>query len=457
MLDVIWSVAAFVVAIGVLISFHEFGHFWVARRLGVKVLRYSVGFGKPLWRRVGADGVEYVIAALPLGGYVKMLDEREGDVPPADAPRAFNRQAPWRRIAIVSAGPAANFLMAFVAYWIVYVAGIAGLKPIIDAPAPNTLAAAAGLQEGDTIIALNGEPVPTFQVLRTELIELALASEQVLLDVQPRLGPARKQWLPLAGARVDPEYLFEDLGINPVQPVIPPVLSEVVPGESAAAAGFQAGDRLLAYRGAGGAGDVLRSWQQWATYLRAHPGDVVEVDVQRGDQQQSLTVIIGREQRDDGTALGRFGARVDVPDGLWDNLTTEHRLSFWAAAPAAAAQTARMSALTLKMMYRMVLGDVSVKNVTGPIQIAQFAGYTASIGLVSFLSFIAIMSVSLAVLNLLPVPVLDGGHLLYYTVEMVKGSPLSERAQVVGQQVGLTLLVALMGLAFYNDILRLIN
>ena len=456
MLDVIWSVAAFIVAIGVLISFHEFGHFWVARRLGVKVLRYSIGFGRPLWQRVGRDGVEYVVAALPLGGYVKMLDEREGDVPPADAGRAFNRQSPARRIAIVAAGPLANFLLAIVAYWIVYVAGITAPKPVIAEPPAGSRAAVAGLQAGEEILTLNGVAIPTFQVLRTELIERALNGEAVTLRVRDAGGAERDAALPLAGARVDPEYLFEDLGLSPYDPDIPPVLAEIIPGGAAAAAGFQAGDRLLAFRTSSATAE-LRSWQQWALWLRAHPGDAVEVDVQRGAERVTLTVIIGQEQRSDGTAIGRFGARVDVPAGLWDNLMTEHRLSVWAAAPAAVAQTGRMSALTLKMLYRMVLGDVSVKNVTGPIQIAQFAGYTASIGLVSFLSFIAIMSVSLAVLNLLPVPVLDGGHLLYYFVEMAKGSPLSERAQAVGQQVGLTLLIALMGLAFYNDILRLIQ
>ena len=456
MLEVLWSAAAFIVALGVLVSFHEFGHFWVARTLGVKVLRYSIGFGKALWRRVGADGVEYVIAAVPLGGYVKMLDEREGDVAPAELPRAFNRQKPWKRILIVAAGPFANFLLAFVAYWIVYVAGVTGLKPVIAEPPAQSRAAAAGLHGGDEIVAIEGETVPTFQVLRTELIDRALDSGSVELTVRDAGGAVRTHALNLLGARVDPEFLFDDVGLAPLEPPIPPVLAEVMRGEPAEAAGFRPGDKLVAYRAHGDAGPI-ESWQQWAKWLRAHPGEAVEVDIDRAGRRQTLTVILASEGRDETEAQGRFGARVDVPAGLWDNLATEHRLSVGAAAIAAMAQTARMSALTLKMLYRMVLGDVSVKNVTGPIQIAQFAGYTASIGLVSFLSFIAIMSVSLAVLNLLPVPVLDGGHLLYYLVELVKGSPLSERAQAVGQQVGLTLLIALMGLAFYNDILRLIH
>lgn len=452
MLDVLWSAAAFIIAIGLLVAFHEYGHFWVARRLGVKVLRYSIGFGKPLWRRTGRDGVEYVLAAVPLGGYVKMLDEREGEVAPADLPRAFNRQNVWTRIAIVAAGPAANFLLAVVAYWLVFVAGVTGMKPILAEPPAASRAAAAGLKQNEEILRLNGEEVVTFQVLRTELINRALDASTVSLEVRAPDGSVRTVLLNLDGVRVDPEFLFDDLGVNPYQPALPPVLAEIVKGEAAETAGFKSGDRLLSYNGI-----AIQSWQQWAAWLRAHPGEMVTVQLERGGATLTLTPIVGSEPRSDGVTQGRFGARVDVPAGLWDNLTTEHRLNGLAAVPAAIAQTLRMSGLTLKMLWRMVLGDVSVKNVSGPIQIAQFAGYSASIGLVSFLSFIAIVSVSLFVLNLLPVPVLDGGHLLYFAVEVIKGSPLSERVQAMGQQVGITLLVALMGLAFYNDILSLIN
>jgi regulator of sigma E protease len=456
MLSVLWQAAAFIVAIGVLISFHEFGHFWVARRLGVKVLRYSIGFGRALWRRQGADGVEYVIAAVPLGGYVKMLDEREGDVPPSEAHRAFNRQGVWTRIAIVAAGPAANFLLAIATYWVVLTIGIDGLRPVIGEPGAHSRAALAGLRAGDEILAVNGDAVPTQQALRTKLMMSALFADGVVLDVRSAGGQQRQAPLALDGVRLDPEFLFDDLGLTGYQPDIPPVLGTVLPGGPAEAAGFKAGDRLVAWDSSFDRG-AIRSWQQWAAWARSHPGDAVEVEIERDGRRQSLTVILASEARGEGPPLGRFGAVVDVPAALWDNLRTEHRLGVWAAVPAAVVETGRMSALTLAMLYYMVLGDVSVKNVTGPIQIAQFAGYTASIGLVSFLSFIAIMSVSLAVLNLLPVPVLDGGHLLYYTVELVKGSPLSDRAQAVGQHVGLALLIALMGLAFYNDILRLIN
>jgi regulator of sigma E protease len=452
MLDVLWSIAAFIVALGVLVSFHEFGHFWVARRLGVKVLRFSVGFGRTLWSRRGKDGVEYVIAAVPLGGYVKMLDEREGEVSPAEAPQAFNRQKVWKRIAIVSAGPLANLLMAFVAYWLVFVSGIPGDKPIIGQPPAGSLGAEAGLRNGDEIVAVDSSPVPTFQALRTKLIERALDGAPIRLTVR-RDAALQEFGLALGKVRVDPEYLFDDLGLRNFVPAGPLVIAQVMPDTAAQRAGLRPGDRILRQDG-----DEVRDFHAWRDWIAARPGALAQFEIERDGHRLTVPVILDRrEQR--GRSVGYLGAaaRVDVPTAVWENLSTEHRLSVWAAAPAAAEQTARMCRLTLNFLYRMVLGDVSVKNVSGPIQIAQFAGYTASIGLVSFLSFIAIMSVSLAVLNLLPVPVLDGGHLLYYLVEAVKGSPLSDRAQMVGQQVGLTLLIALMGLAFYNDILRLIH
>ncbi len=445
MLEVAWSVAAFIVALGVLVSFHEFGHFWVARRLGVKVLRFSVGFGRALWSRRGADGVEYVIAAVPLGGYVKMLDEREAEVPAGEAPRAFNRQPVWKRIAIVAAGPLANFLLAIAMYWLVFVIGVPTFKPVVADPPAGSRAAAIGLQAGDEILAVDGRPVRTFPELRLDLIERALSGRPVELDIRKADGAKQARTLDLGGVRVDPQYLFDDLGLNQYPPE--PILGEITKGGAAEEAGLRSGDRVLSIDGR-----PVKDFQELLDWVRAHPGSAANFEVRRGERTLTLTAII-RSETDGDRTFGRLGAGVDVPDRLWEN----YRYSVWAAAPAAVAQTARMSALTLKMLYRMVLGDVSVKNVTGPIQIAQFAGYTASIGLVSFLSFIAIMSVSLAVLNLLPVPVLDGGHLLYYFVELAKGSPLSDRAQAVGQQVGLTLLIALMGLAFYNDILRLID
>lgn len=451
MLDFLYSVGGFVVAIGVLVAFHEYGHYWVARRCGVKVLRFSVGFGRVLWKRTDREGVEWTISALPLGGYVKMLDEREGEVPPALRTQAFNNASVGRRIAIVSAGPVFNFLLAIAFYWLVFVVGVTGTKPVIDAPVAGTAAARAGLVAGEEVIRIGKTAVPTWQVLRTELIDQGLDGGSLALEVRSANGATRPVALPLDGVRVDPEFLFDDLGLSPYQPPIPARLAEVVPDSPAAAAGFKAGDLLLARDGT-----PIESWQAWAQWLRANAGRQVLVEVERGNQRLELPMTLGSEAAQ-GRVMGRFGARVEIPEHLWQDSRAEMRLDPFSALPAAIHHTWRMSVLTLKMLGRMITGEVSVKNVSGPIQIAQVAGFTVQIGLVSFLSFMAIVSVSLGVLNLMPVPLLDGGHLLYYLAEAIKGSPLPERVQEMGQRLGLMLLVMLTGLAFYNDIARLLN
>ncbi|MEW6166279.1 MAG: RIP metalloprotease RseP [Pseudomonadota bacterium] len=451
MLEVMWSVAGFVVAISVLVAFHEFGHFWVARRCGVKVLRFSIGFGRPLWSRRDAEGVEWVVSALPLGGYVKMLDEREQEVAPGERHLAFNNASVWRRIAIVAAGPAFNFGLAILLYWAVYVIGVEGLKPLLATPEPASVAARAGIDGGEEVLAIEGDAVATWTDLRTKLIDHALDGGSIVLQLREREGGERAVTLDLSGVRVDPEFLFDDVGLRPYEPPLPPVLSEVLAGEPAQAAGFRPGDELLSYDGV-----PIESWQQWAQWLRAHPGEVVRVKLRRGSEVLELSLVIGRHE-EGGRVIGRFGAAVANPGDLWQDLRAVSRLGVAEAVPEALVQTWRVSWMTLRLLGRMVTGEVSVKNVSGPIQIAQVAGYSAQIGLVSFLSFMAIVSVSLGVLNLLPVPVLDGGHLLYYAIEALKGSPVSERAQAAGQRLGLTLLALLMGLAFYNDILRLLN
>ncbi|MDD3762704.1 MAG: RIP metalloprotease RseP [Nevskiales bacterium] len=451
MLEVLRSVGGFVVAIGVLVAFHEFGHYWVARRCGVRVLRFSIGFGKPLWRHRARDGVEWVISAIPLGGYVKMLDEREQAVAPGDRPLAFNNATVWRRMAIVSAGPLFNFALAVLLYWAVFVIGVQGIKPILSEPPAGTVAAEAHLQAQEQVVAVAGEPVHTWAELRTVLIENALDRADLDITVERPDGQLRDTVLDLSAVRVDPEYLFDDLGMIPYQPPLPPVLEQVLPGEPAAEAGFEPGDTLLRHDGV-----EIESWQQWARWLQAHPGEAVKVDVLRDGRELSLTVIIGRVG-EGADSHGRFGAAVANPGDLWQDLRAVNRYGAFEALPKAAIETWRIASMTLKMLWRMVTGDVSVKNVSGPIQIAQVAGYSAQVGLVSFLSFMAVVSISLGVLNLLPVPVLDGGHLLYYAVEALKGSPVSERAQEAGQRLGLTLLALLMSVAFYNDIVRLLN
>lgn len=453
MLDIIRNAASFVVAIGILVAFHEFGHFWVARKLGVKVLRYSIGFGKVLWSRKGADGCEYVLSALPLGGYVKMLDEREGEVAAGDVHRAFNRQSPGKRIAIVAAGPIANFLLAMVFFWMVYVIGQPGLKPVVAEPPAQSAAAKAGVQGGEIITRINGEAVTTWNGLRTALLEQVVDRGALSLELQRSLSDSssRQVTVPLTAVRMDPEFLFSDLGLSPYQPKIEPIISAVEPGGAAEQAGFQAGDKLLSRDGV-----VIEDWQSWALWVRAHAGTIPVVTFERDGQILSLKPLLATVE-ENGERFGRFGARINIPREASSGLLAEDRLSPFAAIPAAIEQTWRMSALTLKMFGRMFTGEVSVKNVSGPLQIAEAAGFTASIGVTAFLSFLALVSVSLGVLNLLPVPLLDGGHLVYYTIELIKGSPLSEQVMAMGQRVGLTFLVLLMGLAFYNDFARLIG
>ncbi|MFA5939403.1 MAG: RIP metalloprotease RseP [Sinimarinibacterium sp.] len=451
MLDVVWSVAGFLIAISVLVAFHEFGHYWVARRCGVKVLRFSIGFGRPVWTRRTRDGVEWVVSALPLGGYVKMLDEREQDVAPGERHLAFNNAGVWRRIAIVAAGPVFNFGLAILLYWCTYVIGVPGLKPILAAPVAQSVAAHQGIQEGDEVLSIDGEAVATWTDLHTKLIDHALDQGQVVLDLRQADGAAREVLFDLSGVRIEPEFLFDDIGLKPFEPRLPALLDEILPGEAAEAAGVRVGDELVSFNDT-----PIESWQQWAQWVRAHPGEVVQLGLRRNSQLLSLRVVIGSHHEGERT-VGRFGAAVANPGDLWQDLRAVSRLGVFDAGAEAVTQTWRMSWLTLRMLGRMVTGDVSVKNVSGPIQIAQVAGISAQIGLVSFLSFMAVVSVSLGVLNMLPVPVLDGGHLLYYVVEALTGSPVSERTQAAGQRLGLTLLALLMGLAFYNDIVRLLN
>lgn len=446
-----WSIGGFIITIGVLVAFHEFGHYWVARRCGVKVLRFSIGFGKPIWTYRAKDGVEWVLSAIPLGGYVKMLDERDGEVAPGERHQAFTQASVHKRMAIVAAGPLFNFALAIALYWCVFVIGVQGLKPVLAQPPEGSVAAQANLQAGEQVTMVGDAPIPTWTELRTEIIERALDRGELPLTVKSPDGSLRSVVLPLQNVRVDPELLFQDLGLEPYQPKLPAKLDVVQAGGAAEAAGFKPGDELLSFDGT-----PIESWQQWALWVRAHPGEVTKVRVRRDGQELELTTILGRVE-EGGRSLGRFGASVANPGDLWQDLRAVSQSGPLEAIPRAASETWRMSALSLRMLWRMVTGEVSVKNVSGPIQIAQVAGYSAQVGWIPFLSFMAVVSVSLGVLNLLPVPVLDGGHLLYYGVEALKGSPLSERAQEAGQRIGLTLLALLMGLAFYNDIVRLLN
>lgn len=449
--DWLMSVPAFIVAIGVLVAVHEFGHFWVARRLGVQVLRYSVGFGPRLLGRTGRDGTEYWLSAIPLGGYVKMLDEREGEVPADQAHRAFNRQPVASRIAIVAAGPGINFLFAIAAYWLVFMLGVGGIKPVIGEVPAETRAAAAGLEQRDQVVAVDDRSTPTWQELRLTLLQRTLDGDMVSLTVNAADGGQRRVMLDLSGVSAEPETLFTELGMQPFQPGGVPVIADVLDGSAAAAAGMQAGDRVLA------AGDEsLDGPQALVDWVQARPGETIELKIERNGQPMTLSITLARADGEDGP-VGRLGAQISVDASQWEDLRTVTRLDPLSAIPAAVAETWSITALTVRLLWRMVIGDVSWKNISGPIQIADYAGKTATIGLEAFLGFLALVSVSLAVLNLLPVPVLDGGHLMYYAVEIIRGRPLSEHAQIIGQQAGMLALLMLMSLAFYNDIMRLLG
>lgn len=449
-MSVLHTVLWFLVAIGILVVVHEYGHYLAARLAGVKVLRFSVGFGKPLLsRRFGRDQTEWTLAALPLGGFVKMLDEREGPVPAAEAHRSFNRATVWRRIGIVIAGPTANFLLAIVFYWALLMHGLPALKPLIGEPPAGTPAAQAGLVGGDEIRRVNGIETASFQDLRLNLLRAGVAAETITLELAD--GRSAR----LDASSIDTENLERDvlrpLGITRYDPEIEPVIGKVLPDGAAARAGFMPGDRLIAADGA-----PVASWQAWVELIRAHPGEPVRVEYERQGQRGELTVVPD-EVVDAGERIGRINAGPEVDEAVLATLMTEVRYGPVEALWEGAVKTWDMSLFTLEMMGRMVLGQVSWKNLSGPLTIADYAGQSATLGWISFVGFLALVSVSLGVLNLLPIPLLDGGHLMYYVAEALTGRPVSERTMEIGSRIGMALLLLLMSFALFNDLRRLLG
>lgn len=451
-MDLLFTAASFILALGILITVHEFGHFWVARRLGVKVLRFSVGFGRPLLRHQrGPGATEYVLASIPLGGYVKMLDEREDPVPAEQAHLAFNRQVLWKRAAIVTAGPLSNLLFAVLAYWAIFVTGDAGLRPVVGAVEPGSVAAEAGFQRGDEVQRIADRSTPTWESAVFALMAEALDGEDLTVLVRDASGAEQHRWIEgerLAKLPEDPN-IFDRLGLSPERPRLPPVIGELTPGEPAEQAGLKLGDRVLAVDG-----KPVEDWRDWVETVRARPGEPMRVDLDRGGERTEVTVT-PRALEVDGTEIGRIGAGVEVREDLMDAYRVEVRYGPLDALGHALGKTFDMSQLMVRVIGRMLVGQASVENLSGPITIAETAGRTASYGLDYFVKFLAVVSISLGVLNLMPIPILDGGHLLYFLIEWVKGSPLSEQAQLQGQKVGMVLLAALMTLAFYVDLSRL--
>jgi regulator of sigma E protease len=448
----LYTVVAFVIAISVLVVVHEFGHYWVAKTLGVKVLRFSVGFGRPLWsRHLGRDRTEWAIAAIPLGGYVKMLDEHEGEVPKKDLARAFNRQALWKRAAIVLAGPGFNFLFAILAYGLVNLAGVDGIRPLVGKVADGSLAQRAGFQPGDEFLAIDGRPVRSWDERRLYLYERALDRATVQFTVRDRDGVTRERALdlsPLTAAEVGAGLLEREVGLSPALPELLPVIGTVEGGGPAAAAGLAAGDRITAVDGR-----PVRLWAEVVAAVSSRPGESLRIAFERGGEQLERA-LTPQAVESGGKKIGRIGVGVRIPE-LPAEMRVRVRYAPLAAFGAGVETTWRMSVLTVKMLVKLVQLEVSTQTISGPLTIAQYAGASAQIGLDRFVLFLAVVSISLGVLNLLPVPVLDGGHLLFYLIEGVKGGPLSERTLYWGQQVGIALLVMLMALALYNDFMRL--
>jgi regulator of sigma E protease len=450
-----WILGAFLLALAVLIIVHELGHFSVARLCNVKVLRFSVGFGKPLWlRRFGRDDTEWAISAFPLGGYVKMLDEREGEVPAHELDRAFNRQSVLKRSCIVVAGPLANMLLAVVLYWILFMSGVEEPRPILGAPPAGTLAAEAKVGAGETARAVSGLPVATWTELRWELLQRILDRDVVTLETINAHGNIATYSLEVG--RLDSAALEGDplqaVGLHLQRPELPAVLGEVQVNSPAAAAGLLPGDKILTIDG-----QAIQSWQELALTIRSAGARELMLDVQRNALNFQVKVVPEIVEEQGGKPVSRIGIAVRDDPELRQSALVTVRYGFSTALRRALAQTWETSVLSLRMMGRMLMGELSVKNISGPVTIADYAGQSARMGGGHYLRFLALISISLGVLNLLPIPVLDGGHLMYYLAEVIKGGPLSERVMEIGQQIGLTLLVLLMALAFYNDINRLVS
>jgi len=451
LLNILGSVWWMIVTLGILVTFHEFGHFWVARRCGVKVLRFSVGFGKPIKSWYGKDGTEYCVAWIPLGGYVKMLDAREGEVDPVDRPREFTGKPIWQRILIVLAGPGFNLIFAVAAFWAMLVIGKPDFQPLVGDV--THLAAQAGVQRGDRVLSVDGQPISNWTDLGLALASAAQTRQPTPLKVRTSSGDVHTRVLHFDKLPAHPsdQAIVEQTGMMPLQRSLPPVVGKLVPGSAAEAAGLKPGDRVVSINGT-----AIGDWNQLTdiTHKDAGPDRKLALVVMRDGQRMSISLQPRLTSEPDGSKVWAIGIYAKPGTAAYDTVLRRGPL---AAVPAAVEQMWDLTATTVKMLGHMLTGSASLSNLSGPISIAQYAQTSAEMGPAWFLYFLGIISLSLGIMNLLPIPILDGGHLLYYLIELVKGSPLSERAMAAGQYMGMALLVMLMGLAFYNDILRVLS
>lgn len=447
-MQLISTLLSFLAALAVLVVVHELGHYWAARWVGVKVLRFSVGFGQPLFiKRWGQDATEWSVAAIPLGGYVKMLDEREAPVAEHELARAFNRQTVWARMLIVVAGPVANLLLAVLLYSGLYLHGVPAIKPILAEPAPQSAAALAGLHNGDNIVAIDDQAVMSWADVNWALLRDVSVKQQVVVKVDG----GHTHVLDVSGASLGDgkTEIASQLGLRLFEPVVPAVIAQILDQGAAQRAGLRTGDKVLLVNQ-----EAVTQWADFVRWVRQHPAQTLTVTVARGTQQLNLQLTPERAS-EAGVAVGKIGAGPEVDEAVFKDMMTTLHYSVGGAVVEGVTKTWQMSIFSLQMMGRMLTGEVSWHNLSGPLTIADYAGQSARNGWMAFVGFLALVSISLGVLNLLPIPLLDGGHLMYYIVEVVKGSPVPDRIMELGQRFGMAALLTMMVFAFYNDITRL--
>ena len=451
MMSILFTLVSFIVAISILVAIHEYGHYIVAKKLGVKILRFSIGFGKPLWKKTfGKDKTEFVIASLPFGGYVKMLDKRESEVAAHEEHREFTRQSVWTRIAIVAAGPIFNFIFAILAYWLMFVVGVSGIKPVVGDIDVDGLAAKSGLVSGYEIVSVNNNKTPIWDVAVKNIIPAIVDRSQAELELKDSDGNTFTRTLDFSGTKgeIKVEQIFKQLGFKPWRPIIKPVVGFVVENSPADNAGFEVDDSIVSINNI-----KTIDWIDVVDIVSDKPEKILQIVVVRDGLEKTLQVIPEKIDRN-GKSVGRLGLGHKAGASYPKEMRVTHGYNLIESIPRAFSRTWDFSVLTLKMMGKIFTGDISVKNLSGPVSIARYAGYSASAGLARFLDFLAIVSISLGILNLLPIPILDGGHLTYYIIEVVRKKPVSEETQEFASRIGIVLLFMLMSVALYNDLLR---